>query len=186
MQTYRKNRRFNFVILISFCALVFGCSGNNADESASEDSKRSSKTDKSNSNEDEIKISKAVLRDADKINEVFSFKAGKVIQLDDNADYQEIEFDFALDVPHGLGMNNQKLRDSFSGTRTIVDLGDIDLEGPLNIPESGFVPALRLEQIIDGHVYVIKKNASEVAGAIKIHKLDLNEELIEFSWRRMK
>ena len=85
-------------------------------------------------------------------------------------------------MPSGLGMNNSELTEWFPGNAGIIDLGSVNLEIDIEIPEEGFNPFIDPEGLIPGHTFLIRTADGKHFGKIHIINFDMESELLEFTW----
>ena len=118
-----------------------------------------------------------ILADYDKAEVAFSFKHGLV--------NEKKAWDVMLDLPHGLGSNNSALAKRFK-SGGILDLGAVAFDSVKEVPEKGYVPALKPDEIKVGHSYAIKLSTGKEYGKIFITKFDKQAQVVEFQFELAK
>jgi len=126
----------------------------------------------------------AILQDVDKSRLVFSFSGGGKVKvpIDPNV---KMEFDFLVDIPHGLATNNQTISNDFSGLGGIIDLGAVPMEKVSEAPQTGYQPTLKLSEIVVGHTYCILASDAKHYGKIHVVRFDSDKDngFLEFMWQ---
>jgi len=112
----------------------------------------------------------------------FSFKSGKLIKVDPEAEILPLKIDFIFDMPNGLGMNNSELDDWFPGEALVQDLGSIPIEEETDLIEDKFSAYLIPDEIIIGHTYLMKLAETNRYGKIHIVDIAPDNNLLAFKW----
>ena len=113
------------------------------------------------------------LLDVNIVGSHFSFTRGVVNASDD--------WDLMLNLPRGLASNNEELNIDFQ-QGGIIDLGDIPLTDIKEAPESGYISALTLDNMIVDHSYCVKRSNGQQYGKIRIIKYNPKTQYIKFMW----
>jgi hypothetical protein len=125
---------------------------------------------------------KIQMKDFDKSVEGFSLSEGGIVKLDPASENFPVEIDFIFDLPHGIGMNNSELTAWFPGEAGIIDLGLVPLDAEIELPSEGYNSSISQEEIIPGHTFLIRSGDHKLYGKINIVLLDVENEILEFTW----
>ena len=121
------------------------------------------------------------LTDFDDTRSGFGFAAKKVIEVKEGP--VTTKTDLILDLPHGLAANNSKLTKEFQGKGGILDLGKKPLSEIKRAPESGYKPALKPDELLEGHSYCVLTADGKHYGKFHIKRIDEKRRLLEIVWQ---
>jgi len=124
-------------------------------------------------------VNSVLINDFDRVQHGFSFSKGSLVDVSPGGGCP-LKVDFIFD--NALGMNNKELAHFFSGSGEIVDLGPGNLDDETEIPESGFIMAVDIEDLIPGHVFLIRTADKQGYGKIQINSLSEEEDVLGFNW----
>lgn len=120
------------------------------------------------------------LGDFDQTHQLFSFREG-LITVEPRAKVP-LAVDFFLELPHGLGTNNPQLDRAFTGRGALIDLGRTSFKTKIQVPMMGFKPALRPQEIIPGHTYLVRLGAGDSYGQLHVLNIDFEKSVLDFTW----
>jgi hypothetical protein len=122
-----------------------------------------------------------VLRDVDDSGAAFRFSDGTMVTPGANAELY-LTVDLMLDLPHGLGANNSEFWPFFTGKGGIVDVGAKPLRAVKKAPKEGYLPAIEMDAITEGHTYCVRTGDGEHYAKLHLGKFDREASTLEFTW----
>ena len=122
------------------------------------------------------------LKDFDDDRSGLSFKDMKLIQVQEGKPVTA-RIDLILDLPNGLAANNSKLTKEFQGQGGIIDVGEKALRDVKQAPATGYKPALKPDQLIEGHCYCVLAADGRHYAKFQIKRLDKAKRLLEITWQ---
>ena len=127
-----------------------------------------------------------VLREFDASGDGFSFREGAVVHIFDPAKHQSVapfsKVDFIIDFPHGLATNKISLTEDFDGKGGVCDLGKRGLGDVREAPGRGYKPALKLDDIKEGHTYGFLTADGKHYAKLHVIRFDMERKELAFTW----